>query len=244
MSMKEFFITLIVQPFYNALILLMDFFTADLGIAIIVLTIIFRFILFPLSRSQIRTQIKMREIQEPLKELRKKYKDQPEKQGREMMDLYKKHGVNPFSGILLLLIQLPLLIGFYWVFLRAGLPEINLDLIYASVPRPENISTMFLGIVDMTEKSAFLAALVGITQYIQVRILLPKKSKDKDSAKSEGGTMEEVMKSVQSQMSFVMPIVLTGIAYSFGAIIALYFLVGNIFSIGQELYLRKTLKHK
>jgi YidC/Oxa1 family membrane protein insertase len=69
---KELFINLIVRPFYNALIFLVDFITNDLGLAIIILTIIFRFIIFPLSKSQIKTQIKMKDIQKPLKELKKK----------------------------------------------------------------------------------------------------------------------------------------------------------------------------
>jgi YidC/Oxa1 family membrane protein insertase len=248
--MKELFTSLIVQPFYNALIFLMDFITPDLGLAIIILVVAFRLILFPLSRSQIRTQIKMQQLQEPLKKLREKYKDKPEILGKKMMELYKEYNMNPFSGFLLLMIQLPLLIGLYRVFLGAGLPEINNDLLYTFMPSPEGINTIFLGFIDLTSSSVILAMLVSITSYFQFKLLMSKKNKaleeaknsekDKGAEKKEPGIMEDAMKNVQSQMIFVMPIMMLFVSYTFGAIIALYFLVGNLFAIGQEMYIRKT----
>jgi YidC/Oxa1 family membrane protein insertase len=258
--MKEFFIDVTVQPFYNALIFLMDFITPDLGLAIIILTVVFRFILFPLSRKQIQTQIKMQKIQEPLKEIREKYKDKPEIVGKKMMELYKEHDMNPFAGFLLILIQMPLLIGFYWVFLRSGLPEINMELLYSFMPQPSNINTVFLGFIELTQASVLLAILVSITQYFQFKILMSKKNlvakgatnKDsekgdnsdetnKDVKKKDQNPMEEAMQNMQKQMTYVMPMIMLFIAYTFGSIIALYFLVSNLFAIGQELYIRKTL---
>lgn len=238
--MKNLFINFIVEPFYNTLILLMDFFTTDLGIAIIVLTIIVRFILFPLSKSQIRTQIKMQQIQAPLREIQSKYKDDRETMGREMLKLYRDNKINPFSGILLLLIQLPVLFGLYYVFLNSGLPSINADLLYSFIPSPEYINTNFIGLFDMTTKSVILAFFVGVTQFIQMKIILPKT--DKNTANTGEMSADNVMKNVQTQMMYVMPIILVSIAYTFGAIIALYLLVGNLFSIGQELYIRKTIR--
>jgi YidC/Oxa1 family membrane protein insertase len=231
------FITLIVKPFYNSLIFLVDFITNDLGFAIIILTIVFRFIIFPLSKNQIQTQIKMREVQEPLKELKKKYKDNPQVMAQKMMDLYKEHNIKPFSGILLMFIQLPLLFGFYYMFLRAGLPEVNPELIYSFIPSPENVDTLFFGI-ELTKQSVILALIASVTQYFQARLLLPKK----DAKKPETGSMEEVMQNVQTQMVYVIPIVILFVSYTFGAIIALYFITSNIFSIIQEYYLKKTIK--
>jgi len=219
--------------------LFIGYITSNLGIAIIILTVIFRLILFPLSKKQIKTQIKMKEIQGPLEELKKKYKDKREEMGRAMMGLYKKYEINPFSGLLLLIIQLPLLIGFYYVFLRAGLPEINMDLMYSFVPQPEYMNTTFLGFIDMTAKSPILAAIAGIAQYFQMKLLMPKTQK-KNGGK--GQMMNDVMKGVQGQMTYVMPIIMVFIAYSFGAIVALYLVVSNIFSLCQELYIRRTIK--
>jgi len=238
--MTELFISLIVRPFYNALIFLVDFITSDLGFAVIILTIIFRFIIFPLSKSQIKTQIKMKDIQEPLKDIKKEYKDNPQEMGKKMMKLYKDNEIKPFAGFLLLFIQLPLLFGFYYMFLRAGLPEINIDLIYSFIPYPEIIDTSFFGI-NLTSKSVILAILASVTQYFQLKFLLtnndPKKNPDK-------GSIEDVMQGVQKQMVYVMPVIMLFISYSFGAIIALYFVTSNVFSIAQEFYVKKTIKEK
>jgi YidC/Oxa1 family membrane protein insertase len=239
--MKGLFIDLIVQPFYNALVLLMDFVTSDLGIALVILTIIFRMILFPLYKSQIRTQIKMNQIQEPLKKIQEKYKDNREVMGREMLNLYKQNKVNPFSGILILIIQLPLLIGFYYVFSRAGLPNINHDLLYSFVAWPEEVNTVFLGLVDMMNKSLPLAILAGAAQFIQMRLMLPKK-KEEETKQTGKVSTENVMKSMQTQMAYVMPGMTAMFAYTLGSMIGLYFLVGSLFSIAQEVYIRKNIK--
>jgi len=238
--MTELFISLIVRPFYNALIFLVDFITSDLGLAVIILTVIFRFIIFPLSKSQIKTQIKMRDIQEPLKEIKKEYKNNPQEMGKKMMELYKDNEIKPFAGFLLLFIQLPLLFGFYYMFLRAGLPEINIDLIYSFIPYPDIIDTNFFGI-NLTSKSVLLAMLASTTQYFQLKFLLPNNDPNKNPDK---GSIEDVMQGVQKQMVYVMPVIMLFISYSFGAIIALYFVTSNIFSIAQEFYIKKTIRDK
>jgi YidC/Oxa1 family membrane protein insertase len=237
--MGELFTTVVVRPFYNILIFLVDFITSDLGIAVIILTVAFRFLIFPLSKSQIKTQLKMKYIQKPLEELKKKYKNQPEIMGREMMKLYKDNEIKPFAGLLMLLIQLPFLFGLYYVFLNSGLPEINSTLLYSFMPRPEFVDTNFLGLVDLTSKSAVLAVLVGITQYIQAKLLIPKSEPNPEKRNS---LAEDMVKSMQLQMIYVMPIVLMFIAYYFGSIVALYILVGNLFSISQEHYIRHKIR--
>ncbi len=242
--MKGLFINLIVEPFYNALILLMDFVTSDLGVALIILTIIFRLILFPLYRSQIRTQIKMNQVQGEIKKIQEKYKDNRETMGREMLNLYRINKINPFSGIFIVLIQLPLLIGFYYVFSRAGLPNINEGLLYPFVAWPDEVNTVFLGLIDMMSKSLPLAIAAGVAQYFQMRLVMPPKKKvaESDVKKSNEVSPENVTKSMQTQMTFVMPIMTGMFAYSLGSMIGLYFLVGSLVSIAQEFYIRKTIK--
>ncbi len=240
--MKEIFINVVVQPFYNALILLTNFVTSDLGIALIILTIIFRLVLFPLYKSQIRTQIKMNQIQEPLKKIQEKYKNDREALGREMLKLYKQNKVNPFSGILILIIQLPLLLGFYYVFSRAGLPNINENLLYSFVHWPDNLSTVFLGIIDMTGKSLPLAIAAAVAQFFQMQLMLPKKKAVDETKKTNNVSPENVMKSMQTQMAYVMPAMMGMFAYTLGAMLGLYFLVGSLISIGQEFYIRKSIK--
>ncbi|HRY30825.1 MAG TPA: YidC/Oxa1 family membrane protein insertase [Candidatus Paceibacterota bacterium] len=239
--MKALFVSLVVRPFYNALILLMDFVTSDIGIALVILTLVFRFILFPLYRSQIRTQIKMGQVQEPLKKIQEKYKDDRETMGREMLKLYRQNKINPFSGILIMIIQLPLLIGFYYVFSRSGLPNINENLLYSFVSWPENINTMFLGLIDMTGKSLPLAIIVGITHFFQMRLMLPKKKEAQEGDKP-GGSKENMMRSMQTQMSYFMPGMMAVMAYTLGSMVGLYFFVGGLISIGQEFYIRENIR--
>lgn len=236
------FSTLITHPLYNILILLVNFITTDIGIAVIIMTIIIRLALFPLSKSQIKTQIKFKQVQGPLDELKKKYKNQPEVMGRKMMELYKEYDIKPLSGFFLLLIQFPILIGLYYVFLRSGLPEVNPDILYSFVSQPEWINPKFIGLFEITGKSVLLAFLAGMTQYIQLKLLTGGQEKKTNDPNKKQGPMGDMMKNFQSQMTFIMPLMIAFISYSFGVIIAAYLLTSNIFSIGQEYYIRKTIK--
>ena len=92
--------------------------------------------------------------------------------------------------------------------------------------------------VELTSKSVILALLASITQFFQAKLLLPKNTKNKP----EKGSMEEIMQNVQTQMVYFIPIIILFVSYTFGAIIALYFITSNIFSIIQEYYLKKTIK--
>jgi len=87
-----------------------------------------------------------------------------QKQAAATMALYKERGVNPFSGFLLILIQIPIIIALYQIFLKNGLPVIETGILYSFVPAPENVSISFLGLIDITKKSLFLALLAGVTK--------------------------------------------------------------------------------
>jgi YidC/Oxa1 family membrane protein insertase len=84
------------------------------GLSIILLTVIVRLAMFPISRKQALTSLKMQKLQPELKKLQEKYKDDLQARNREIMELYRKHGVNPFSGCLILLIQMPIFMGLYY----------------------------------------------------------------------------------------------------------------------------------
>src|SRR3989338_7196977 len=120
------FNTIVYEPLYNGLVFLVDIIPShDVGIAVIALTIMVRIILFPLSRRAIATQIQMKQIAPQVEALKEKYKDRREEQGRAILALYREHGVRPFASFALLLIQLPILIGLYWVFSHGGLPQVD-----------------------------------------------------------------------------------------------------------------------
>lgn len=240
--MKELFNTIFFNPLYNALIALIDVVPyADVGIAVVILTIIVKLILFPLSIKAVRTQVEMKIIQEPMEELKKKYKDDREKLGRAMLELYKEHKINPFSGFLLVLIQIPVILALYWVFLRGGLPDINFDILYSFVPVPEAVKMNFLGLIDIHEpRSVLLALTAAVSQFFQARLSFPKAEPIKEG--STPSLKDDMMKGMSFQVKYILPIFIFGISYTLVSAVALYWTVSNLFSIGQELYVRAHVR--
>ena len=132
--MSYLFNTFFYNPIYNGLIFLVAYFSwVDLGIAVILITIIVKLILFPLTKKSIKTQLKIKQIEPKIKEIKEKYKNNREELAKKTMDLYKDNKINPFSGFFLILIQLPVLFALYFVFLKGGLPNINTELIYSFI---------------------------------------------------------------------------------------------------------------
>lgn len=239
--MKTIFVETIYKPLYNLLVWLIDVLPhADIGFAVIILTIIVKLVLFPLSKKAIKTQLLMKDIEGPLKEIREKYKDNQQELAHKTLALYKEKGINPFASIFLILIQLPIIITLYFVFAKAGLPAINSELLYSFVSYPEYMQTTFLGFIDLvSNKSVILAFLVLITQAIQIRISLPKQD---SSSLPDNQFAQEFMKGLHFQMKYILPVITAVATYSLISVVGLYWVVGNIFSIAQELYFKKTLK--
>lgn len=236
---SDVFHTTIYTPLYNGLIILLNLGTwMDVGIAVIVLTILVKTALFPLSLKAARTQRIMKELEAPMKEIKEKYKDNREEQGRKLLDLYRDNNVNPFSSFLVLFIQLPVILGLYFVFLKGGLPNVDMDLLYSFVPKPQEISMFFLGLVDMASKNIPLAILAGVTQHFQARYALPPTEPRKENASFQ----EDFARSLQVQMKYVLPVVIVFVAYVASAAVALYWITSNIFAIGQELHVKKRIE--
>jgi len=121
--MLNFFNAVFYDPLYNGLVLLIDILpSADVGIAVIILTLLVKVLILPLSIKATRTQMKLKVLEPKIKELQTTYKDKREEQALKMMEMYREAKVNPFSSIFLLLIQLPIIIALYIVFARGGLP--------------------------------------------------------------------------------------------------------------------------
>ena len=235
--MLDFFKLVFYQPLYNGLVFLMDIIPgADAGIAVILLTILVKLILFPLSKRSIETQFSMRHFQPELDELKKKYASDREGYARATMAFYKEKHINPFSSFFLLLIQLPVIISLYYVFFRGGLPEINEALRYAFIPSPE-VSMEFLGLIDIAGKSITLAALAGITQFFQFKLALPPPA----PGTRDGSFQGELMHGMHMQMKYVMPIVAAVVAYTISGAVALYWTTSNLFAIGQEIVVRRSM---
>lgn len=239
---KEVFSTIIFEPLYNTLVLLIDLVPgADVGIAVILLTIIVKLILFPISKTFVRTQIKMKVLQKPLEELKIKHKDNRTALAEATLGLYKKHKLNPISGIILIFLQFPVLIGLYFVFLRGGFPEINPDILYSFIKNPEVVNINFLGLIDISKPHNWsLALTAAVTQFFQAKYSFPKQDPPKEGEKRSFQT--DFMKGMGVQVTYVLPLVILGISWTLPAAVSLYFTISNLFAIGQEVYIRNKIK--
>ncbi|PIR82530.1 hypothetical protein COU20_01885 [Candidatus Kaiserbacteria bacterium CG10_big_fil_rev_8_21_14_0_10_59_10] len=232
---KSVFNTVVYEPLYNGLVFLVDVLPGhDVGFAIIVLTLFIKFALFPISRQAVRTQIAMREVAPEIEAIKEKYKDKQEEQARAIFALYREKNIRPFSSFFLILLQLPILFGLYWVFWRGGLPVVDPELLYAFVRIPEAVDMHFLGVIDMSGRSALLAALAGASQLVYARLSMgPRKPPPKDGAKRSFG--DDMARSFDIQMRYVLPVVIAVISYTLSAAVPLYWATSNIFMIAQEL---------
>lgn len=228
----SFFHLVIYAPIYNALAFAVYWVPGgDVGVAIILITILIKLILFPLAVKASQTQHAMRDLEPHLKAIKEKNKDDSQALAKATMALYAEYKVNPFASILLLLIQIPIILGLYWVIIAEGRTGVfNPELLYSFVHVPEVVSFIFLGIVPIAKGSIVLSVLVTATQFIQARLLMPKAP-----VSSGKSFQDDLAASMHLQMRYVFPIVLGVISYVASAAVALYFITSNIFGIIQEL---------
>src|SRR3989344_606433 len=157
--------TVLYEPLLNALAFLVSVIPGgDIGFAVIILTVAVKLILLPLSHRSIASQAEMQMLQPELNKIKESGASK-EEQARATFELYKKHKVNPFSGCLLMLLQIPIIFALYYVFLK-GI-SFEAGYLYSFVHVPDSVNTMFLGLVDITAKSAPLAVLAGVSQFLQ-----------------------------------------------------------------------------
>jgi YidC/Oxa1 family membrane protein insertase len=237
--MFQIFYPTIYQPLYNMLIFLYNNFAFhDFGIAIIIITLILKVILMPLSRKQIESQKKLQELQPKIKEIQNKYKDNKEKQSQELMKFYKENKTNPFGGCLPMIIQLIFLIAIYQVFFKISSNNLNAqsEVLYSFVANPGQINNMFIGIIDLAKSSIPLAILAAAAQFYQTKMLM---SKQKPSTPSKDGKNPDFAQIMNKQMLYLGPALTLFIGIKFPAGLALYWLVSTLFAIGQQMYLEK-----
>jgi YidC/Oxa1 family membrane protein insertase len=192
----------------------------DLGIAIIVLTVAIKLVLFPLTHRTLKTQQTMKRLEPEIKKIQNDKKNR-EEQAQKLMELYRAHGINPFSGFLALLVQLPILIALYHVFWR-GLAV-----------APDSVNMVFLGIVSLADPNLGMAALAALSQFWQAKLAIPP-----HSAKAPRG--KDMASMMQKQMMYVFPIMIFFIAMRLPAAVALYWTAMNIFAIVHEAYVRRA----
>ncbi len=231
----SFFTTTIFQPLYNGLIFLMASIPfADAGVVIIIFTIIVKLVLLPLSLKASKAQIEMKAIEKDLQKIKDTYKDNKEELSKKTIEYYQEKGINPFASILILIIQLPIVIGLYQVFLKSGLPSVETTLLYTFVTAPVAINMMFLNIINISQKSVVLAIIAGITTYMQISL-----ANNNQQQPSGSGMQNDIARAMAVQMKYVFPIIVTFICYSISSALALYWITSNIFAVLQEIYIKK-----
>lgn len=219
------------QPLFNFLVLLYNYIPGhDFGIAVIVLTLIIRLILYPSTVKTIKTQKALNEIQPQIQEINKKYKDDKEKQVKETLDLYKKSNVSPFGSLLPTIIQIPLLIALYRVFWK-GFQAAELTRLYSFVYNPGLLNPTFIGLIDLSKPNIVLAVIAGILQFWQTKSMVPKTKK--------GEKINDFTRVMQKQMVYFYPVLTVIILMGLPSALGLYWAVGSLFMIAQQYVINK-----
>lgn len=226
------FHAILYQPLLNALVFLYQTVSfKDLGLAIILLTILVRVILAPLFYKSAKSQMIMQKIQPHLQKIQHEHKDNKERQAQAMMELYKQHKVNPFSGFLTLLVQLPIFIALYSLF--NSFTKIDFNDLYKFIPRPEQLNSVSFGLINLGNTNIIIVILAAIAQYFQGKLSLPKLDKGRDLSSAE---------KMSRQMMFIGPVITLFVLWNLPAAVGIYWLVTTVFSLVQQIYINKSVK--
>lgn len=223
------------KPLFNALVLIYNYLPGhDFGLVIIILTVIIRFALYPLAIKALNSQRALQKLQPKIQEIQKKYKDDKEKLAKETLSLYKTEKMNPFSGLFLALIQLPILIALYRVFWEGLRPE-QLNNLYSFVTNPIQMNAVSFGFLDLSKPNLVFAILAGIMQFFQSKMMFPK---TENQPKKE----LDMASMMQKQMLYFFPFLTVIILLSLPSAIGLYWIISGIFSIIQQYFILKKQK--
>jgi YidC/Oxa1 family membrane protein insertase len=222
--MGEIWDLIILQPVLNSLVVLSSVLFSNFGLTIIGLTIIIRGVMYPLTIKQLRSTKAMQSLQPKLTELRKKYAKDKQKLAKEQMQLYKESGVSPAGCLLPMLIQMPVWIALYQSIMMAlaVAPEGLLNLSRYLYSWPVVYSTLPLGSeflwLNLAEPNFILAILVGITMWLQQKMVTP-------------ATTDPKQQSMSKMMLWMMPLLFTFLSLQFPSGLALYWVTSNVISI-------------
>lgn len=241
----------IFEPLFNGLLYLQKILPGhDLGLAIILLTIIIKAALYLPSLSGIRASRQLQTLQPRLKAIQEQFKDNREKLAQEQMKLYRESKVNPFSSCLPLLIQIPFFIGLYQVFITGLKVDATTHVLHADALKhiypflrgyyeTTPINTVFLGLVNLVGKQGLanvaIAVLAAGTQFWQTKMLAaPSEPKIKEARD------ESLTSGMNKQMTYMLPLFTGYLAYTFPAGLGLYWVTQSMLTIGQQyIFLRQ-----
>lgn len=234
--MGNLFNTIFYQPIFNLLVFLYNTISfQDLGIAIILLTVIIKLILWPFGKQSIKSQKAMQELQPKIDALKKQYADDKVGLSQATMNLYKESKINPLSSCLPLIIQLPFLFAVFRVFKE----DLNnkLDLVYSFIVRPEFINGLSFGFLDLNKPNIYLAILAGLAQFWQAKMMSTKKP----VVKTDGSKDESMTAIMNKQMLYFMPAITIFIGASLPGGLTLYWFVITLLTALQQVFIFKSV---
>lgn len=234
---------LLVTPIFNLLVVLYVFTGQNMGIAIVLLTVIIRSLLIPVVLPSIKNMQKQRDLQPVLDKLKKKYKYDKQKLAEKQMELFKEHGLNPASGCLTQLSMIIVLIALYSVIRRftvdVDLNAIN-NLIYFSSMRfaeGASINATF-GYLNLGQPDPYylIPLLGGFFQLLVSKMMQPFVEAGEKAAKKTPDKSDDLAYNMQEQMQYLMPLMTVIIGAKLPSGAALYILVTTIFSLVQQYF--------
>lgn len=218
-----FFRELIYKPLLNGLVWLYDTVALhDLGLAIILLTIVVRLLIYPLFHQGIKYQRVVQALRPELDKIKAKHKNDREAQTKATLELFRKHKLNPLAPLLSLPIQLPLFLGLYVIFLN-GFGETIAPWLYSLTPNPGELNQTLFGLINLKEASPIMAALAALAQYFQGRLAFTS---------STAPAMRIVM-------LYFLPGLILAALFKFPAAVGLYWLTTTVFSIIQQIIVNR-----
>ena len=225
----DLFNTFLYTPLFNILIW---FYTVlqNFGLAVLLLTILIRMLLYPLNNKALKSQKEIQKIQPLIKEIQEKYKENPQKQAEELLALYKEKNFNPFASFGFMFLQIPLIIALYWSIRNIATAGYSIqEHLYSFVNFSGEIQPMFLG-MDLTESHMLFALIVAVFQFIQMRTMQQPKQEEK----KELGDAEKMQNMMQKQMGLILPVITFFILSKLPSAIGLYWLVATVVTIIQQ----------
>ncbi|MCL4406348.1 MAG: YidC/Oxa1 family membrane protein insertase [Patescibacteria group bacterium] len=224
---------LLYRPFLNLLVWISEHLVAgDFGLAIVILTVVVRFLLFPFFHKFLKGQQAMIKVQAEQKKIEAQYPGNKEKQLQAIMELYKANKINPFASLLLTFVQIPVIYALYKVIIT-GLNGGAIGNLYPFIKPTTTVNYLFLGLINLKESNTIMLGLALGVQLIQGVMAAP--------GGLFGKTTPELKKSRQTAIntSLMMTGLLALFFWKLPAAIGLYWLASTLFSIGQQLIVNK-----
>ena len=235
------FHTFFYEPVYNLIVIVLNFMPLhDIGATIIVVTLIVKGLLLPFNLSALRTQYTMKRIEPEMNRIKELQKKDPTAASKQMIDMYRREKINPFSSLFAMILQIPIFFALYFVFSKELFNDVNS--IYSFVTFPTVLHTHAFGLFDVTKTNIVIPVLACISCHFLAR----RQSSSMVSTKKkheEESFQDQFMKSMKIQMIYVLPAIIIFSGLVLPAALSLYWTVSNIASIGLDIYTKNKLAH-